>query len=74
MDIKEVMKVDKEYEPLFDQNLQKGTEPVKGGTDGSKHTMVFFTGVSEKRWRRRINKYVENVIKDCQHSELEKRR
>ena len=51
MDINEVMKTGKEYETLFEPNLQKPPESVKGGTDGSKHTMVFFTGVGKNSYK-----------------------
>ena len=51
MDIKEVMKTDKKYEALFEPNLQQPPELVKRGTDGSKHTLVFFTGI---KWISRI--------------------
>ena len=42
---KEFMKTDKEYESLFEPNLQKPPESVKDGTYGSKYTLVFYTGL-----------------------------
>ena len=50
MDINQVMKIGKEYENLFEADLQKPPESVKGGTYGSKHTLVFFSGVFKKSY------------------------
>ena len=44
MDIKEMMKTNKEYESLFEPKEQKRPESVKDGTFGSKHTLAFFSG------------------------------
>ena len=44
MDIKEVMKTNKEYEPLFEPNQQKSPKSVKDGTYLSKQTLAFYSG------------------------------
>ena len=49
MDIKEVMHVSSDYEPLFEQNKQNPNPNVMDKTTISKSTLVFFTGYG-KNW------------------------
>ena len=50
MDINDLMKIGKEYESLFEAHLQKPPESVKGGSYGSMHSLVFFTGTGKDRF------------------------
>ena len=46
LDINEVIHSDKNYESLFESNLQSSNEYLKEGTYGSKNILVAFTGAS----------------------------
>ena len=46
MDIKEVIHTDKNYDSLFESNIQSSNEYLKEGTYGSKNILVAFTGAS----------------------------